>query len=176
MKSLFEIGELIDMHERRLEQYVGAYQRYTDKLTHLLFIYSAVAIFLMPITLDLFKSGREVHVVYYACYLLLLGMLAVSVFFAGRLIMPKESVLPEPLGTYTDLQKELEAAGFDAGDIERMLTRQYLRDMMDLLTIMAVMAKRKENYYRWMFNWGLAAIVPYIVCLIFHLIYEFTTT
>lgn len=176
MKSLFEIGELIVIHERRLEQYVGAYQRYTDKLTHLLFIYSAVAIFLMPITLDLFKSGREVHWVYFACYWLLLGMLVVSMIYAGRLIMPRESVLPEPLGTYTDLQKKLAAAGMDEGDIERMLMKDYLRDMMNLLTVIAGMTKRKEKYYRWMFYWGLAAIVPYIICLIFHLIYEFTAT
>ncbi|MGE7773732.1 hypothetical protein ACQKLP_03365 [Chitinophaga sp. NPDC101104] len=175
MKSLFEIGELIAMHERRLEQYVGAYQRYTDKLTHLLFIYSAVAIFLMPITLDLYKSGREVHWGYFVCYWLLLGMLAVSVIYAGRLILPRESVLPEPLDTYFKMQQRLKSLGVAESKIELLVQRKYLSDMRKLLIALAAMARRKEAYHRNMFQWGIAAIVPYVVCLIFHLIYEFST-
>lgn len=163
------------MHERRLEQYMHAYQRYMDKLTHLLFLYSAVAIVLLPIAKQLMKVEYRVYWAYVACFFGLLMMLGVSVYNAASLMLPARSLLPTPLSRY-DVQKErLMLQRMDRRQIDKKLINRYVDDLKALVGVWCNLATRKENHYRRMCMWGLMAIVPYIICLIFHLIYELDT-
>ncbi len=161
------------MHERRMVLYAEKYQQYMDKLTHLLFIYSAVALFLMPITRDLFKSGKEVHLFYYVCYVIMLGMLSVSMMYAARLVLITKSLLPAPLDKYFALLEKLTLEGMEPDVIDKKLQLLFMEDLTATVREFAMMIVRKERYHNYMYVWGLMAMVPYLVCLIFHLIYEF---
>lgn len=162
----------IDMHERRLEQYMHAYQRYMDKLAHLLFLYSAVAIFLLPIAKQLMLGECRMHGLYYTCFFLLLMMLGISVFYAARLMLPAKSLLPVPLSRYYGLIDVMTLVGMDECQIDKELTDRYVSDLKALVRVWCDLITRKENYYRRMCLWGVLVIIPYVVCLIFHMIYE----
>lgn len=172
MKSFFDIACLIDVHERRLEQYVGAYQRYLDKLPHLLFIYSAIAIFLMPITRDVLMVEKEVHWLYQGCYGMLLMMLGISVLNAARLMIPGKSLLPVALQHYLETRDGYLRMEMPPDDIDMLVQQLYLKDLIWIVSMGHAMAIRKERYYKRMYLWGVIAIIPYVICLIFNLIYH----
>jgi hypothetical protein len=54
MGSFYDLDYIIEINEKRLEQYSGAYQKNVDRFTNILVIYSAFAIFLIPIVQSLF--------------------------------------------------------------------------------------------------------------------------
>lgn len=143
-----------------------------DKLTHLLFIYSAVALFLMPITQDLFKSGKEMHGLYYGSYFVLLGMLSISMMYAAKLMLVTKSLLPVPIDKYIKLRNRMVLEGIKPGEIDRELQLAYSEDIAATVRRFAEMMVRKEKYHNRMYIWGLMALVPYLICLIFHLKYE----
>lgn len=53
--SFYDLDYIIEANEKRLEQYSSAYQKSLDKFTNILIIYSAIAIFLIPIVQTLFR-------------------------------------------------------------------------------------------------------------------------
>jgi len=48
-KSFYDLGYIIEINEQWLEQYNAAYESIMQKLTNIIVIYSAMAIFLIPI-------------------------------------------------------------------------------------------------------------------------------
>ena len=48
-KSFYDLDYIIELNEKRLEQYTSAYQKVLERLTNIILIYSAITIFLVPI-------------------------------------------------------------------------------------------------------------------------------
>ena len=51
-KSFYELDYIIEISEQRLDQYTVAYQRVLEKITHIVIVYSAITIFLIPSVRD----------------------------------------------------------------------------------------------------------------------------
>jgi hypothetical protein len=47
-KSFYDLDYIIEINEKRVEQYTSAYQQVLSKLTNIILIYSAVAILQIP--------------------------------------------------------------------------------------------------------------------------------
>jgi hypothetical protein len=58
-KSFYDLDCLITINEQRLDQYSSAYEKVMDKLTNIIVIYSAMAIFLIPIAGEVFWVGKK---------------------------------------------------------------------------------------------------------------------
>jgi hypothetical protein len=59
-KSFYDLDYIIEINEQRFEQYMSAYNELIGKLTNIVLIYSAVAIFLIPIVRNVFWEGRRI--------------------------------------------------------------------------------------------------------------------
>jgi len=54
MPSFLNADDIIEISEKRLDQYTQSYQKITDKFTNIFVIYSAISIFLIPCINTLF--------------------------------------------------------------------------------------------------------------------------
>lgn len=59
--SFYDLDYIILLNERRLEEYTSAYQKNLDKFTNILILYSAIAVFLIPIVQSLFFAEQSRH-------------------------------------------------------------------------------------------------------------------
>ena len=50
-KSFYDLDYMIEINEQRLEQYTAASEKVMERLTNIIIIYSAIAIFLVPIVM-----------------------------------------------------------------------------------------------------------------------------
>jgi hypothetical protein len=51
-KSFYNLDYIIEINEQRLNQYITAYHKVLERLTHIILVYSAIAIFLIPLIQD----------------------------------------------------------------------------------------------------------------------------
>jgi hypothetical protein len=52
--SFYSLDYIIEINEKRYQQYTEAYQKVLEKYTNLILIYSAVGFFLVPVIQDIF--------------------------------------------------------------------------------------------------------------------------
>lgn len=53
MKSFYDLDYIIEINERRIEELSSNYQKVLERITNIILIYSAIAIFLVPLIQDL---------------------------------------------------------------------------------------------------------------------------
>lgn len=66
-KSFYDLDYIIELNEKRLDQYTSSYQKVLERLTNIILIYSAITIFLVPIVQDVFLAEIR-HWVLYICF------------------------------------------------------------------------------------------------------------
>src|SRR5947209_20001981 len=94
-KSFYDLDYIIEINEKRVEQYTTAYQQVLGKLTNIILIYSALAIFLIPIIQEVFSGTFNWYLD--ICFALFCVLFFISVGYTIRLIFPKElAYLAEP--------------------------------------------------------------------------------
>jgi len=55
-KSFYDLDYIIEINEARYDQYTSAYSKVLEKYTNIILIYSAIAIFLIPIIQDIVED------------------------------------------------------------------------------------------------------------------------
>jgi hypothetical protein len=67
MLSLLISLYIIEINERRIEQYLSAYQKVLERLTNIILIYSAITIFLISVIKIVFQN-KDCPLILYPCF------------------------------------------------------------------------------------------------------------
>lgn len=175
MASFYDLDYIISMNEKRLEQYAGAYHKTIDRFTNIMVIYSAFAIFLVPITQSLFFAEGKCHFVYYCSFSCFTGLFSYSLINTIRLLIPiKVAYLKEPRLYYKEYRRRYEKIvsgpkNRRQREIDYLIKSSYINELEYTINVNDVLFKRKGQFYRTAFIWALYAVVPYLVCLGFQL-------
>ena len=166
--SFYDLDYIIEINEKRLEQYSNAYQKNIDKFTNLLIIYSAITIFLIPIIQTLFLSEAR-HWLHYVAFSLFAIPFIYSIIFTIRLLIPVEvAYLVEPKIYYEKLRLEYEQEGKKQADADKYLKASYINEPEKAVAANNFVFKRKGLFYFRALSSALIASIPYLLCLAFH--------
>jgi hypothetical protein len=176
--SFYDLDYIISLGEKRVDLYLSAYQGVLGRLTNIILIYSAVGIYLIPIIQDLID---RIKLVYFLFAIVFLGMIAISVFFTIRLLIPVNVAYLEVSNRYsTDLRKQYEQKFMSPElskekieetkhAIDNYLKASYIDELSQAQLVNQGVFEEKSSFYYRAVIWGLAAIIPYIICIGFHL-------
>ena len=168
-KSFYDLDYMIEINEQRLEQYTAASEKVMERLTNIIIIYSAIAIFLVPIVRLVFWSGRGDWVLHlsFGLFALLFG---VSVLYTVRLILPRHSALLQiPAVIYNDCRIKYEKTLNNRIAIEDLLKILYVAELENTLSIAAKNCTKKSRFYRNSLISALLSGLPYVVCFGYYL-------
>jgi hypothetical protein len=154
-KSFYDLDYIIEINEKRVEQYTSAYQQVLSKLTNIILIYSAVAIFLIPIIPDV--VGGKINSYQLCCFVILL-------------ILPKEiAYLSEPGKYYKEYRIQYEATEPDVKKVDLALKASYIGELEKAMVVNDKVFKRKSSLYYKALIFGLSSTVPFLLRLGFHI-------
>ncbi|HET6253373.1 MAG TPA: hypothetical protein VFE32_04840 [Puia sp.] len=168
-KSFYDLDYIIEINEHRLEQYTTAYQKVMERLTHILLIYSGITIFLIPLVEDgaLFRIRSPVFVGF---LLMFLGLLAASVAYTVKLIIPVRVVyLGFPRRYYDDSRSEYELTIKDKKIVNDLLKSSYITELQEALEVCERKLKIREALHSKAVIFALLSVLPYLICVGFHL-------
>lgn len=166
--SFYDLDYIIELNEKRLEQYSGAYQKSLDKFTNLLIVYSAISIFLIPVIQILFLSETR-HWLHYISFFLFLIPFIYSLVFTIKLLIPVEvAYLIEPKSYYEKLRLEYENEGKNEETTDKYLKASYINELEKAVAANNIVFKRKGLFYFRALSSALIAAIPYLLCLAFH--------
>lgn len=170
MKSFYDLDYIIDINEKRLEQYDSAYQKVLEKFTHILIVYSAQAIFLVPIIQTLFFSAAVCSSVYYVSFYAYLLLFLFSLYHTIRLILPTPlPCLEEPRRYYKEMSGRLKKQGIPDKDADVRIKYFYINELEKEVGLHGIRLWQKARAYNKAFTFSLLASAPFLVCLCFHL-------
>ncbi|RPD40928.1 hypothetical protein [Chitinophaga barathri] len=170
MTSFYDLDYLIELNEKRLEQYASAYQKYLERFTVLLVIYSAFAIFLVPIIEAIYFSDVGCYWLHSLSFYVFVFLVGYSLFYTVRLLIPTDvRHLLEPRDYYLTQREKYEAINEDQSQTDSFLKAAYIYELQIAVNINRLNLERKTLFYRKAFSLGAFAIIPYVVCLGFHL-------
>lgn len=164
-KSFYDLDYIIEINEQRLEQYVSACHQVLEKLTNIIFIYSAIAVFLIPVLEEVFWREKGYWLLK-GCFIMFAVLFSISVFFAIRLVMPAGvAYLDEPKVIYNGYRIKYEQALVDDGKIENLLKISYVNELEDAVAANITILKRKVSHYQKALVYALLSALPYIICI-----------
>lgn len=176
--SFYDLDYIIALGEKRVDLYLSAYQGVLGRLTNIIIIYSAIGIYLIPIIQDLIDDAA---IVYYVVAAIFLGAIVISVIFTIRLLIPIRVAYLEVSDRYsTSLRNEYEKKFLssdlseekvrEAKDkIDKYLKASYIAELSESQEINQRVFVSKSSFYYRALIYGLAAIIPYVICIGFHL-------
>lgn len=176
-KSFYDLDYIIELSENRVEQYSSAYQLVQGRITNIILIYSAIGIYLVPIIQDLseipsliFRAGVAVFSVIFV----------ISVSYTIRLLIPEKiGYLKMSKEYYQNLLIEYEKREFKPSmtDAQKQQAKEMINNLLKASYIdelastqennRDVLYKKSSFYYRALL-WGLVAVVPYVLCVGYH--------
>lgn len=168
-KSFYDLEYIIEINEQRLEQYTAAGDKVKEKLTNIIVIYSAMAIFLVPIVrMVLWQEIRDWLL--FASFGLFSISLVLSVFYTVRLVIPRELVLLNiPNVVYGKYRTEYEKSNNDRMAIEDLLKGSYISELEIALVLSYSNCRRKYIFYKQALVFALLSLLPFLICLGYYL-------
>ena len=173
-KSFYDLEYIIEINEKRIGEYISAYQKVLERFTNIIIIYSAIAIFLVPICQDICQS-EITHWLLMTCFITFNGLFLVSLYFTIRLIIPVEvSYLTSPKMYYETIRLEYEqtigtqAPGWQT-NITKLLQASYINELEKALEMNIKVFTRKSSFYYNALMFVLLSALPFLICLGFHI-------
>jgi len=170
-KSFYDLDYIIDISEKRLAEYTVLYQKVFERLTNIILIYSALGIFLIPLTQHLVAMDIK-GVVFYAVFAVFAVLLSTSLVYFVRLLLPVNIVYLEPPKKYYGSYKtELELLNIGNEEtVNDSLRGTYIFELQNAIEVNSRAVRKKNSYFYNALLFALLSVVPYIVCLGFHLV------
>jgi len=176
--SFYNLDYIISLGEKRVDLYLSACQVVFGRFTNVILIYSAIGIYLIPIIQDLLDGAG---MGYSLAAIVFIAMIIVSIIYTVRLLIPKPSAYLEVSDRYsTELRNQYEQKFLRPGLSEEQVTKakstidnylkaSYIAELSQAQATNQKLFIDKSFFYSRSLIWGLAAIVPYIICIVFHL-------
>ena len=177
-KSFYDLDYLIELSEKRLEQYNAANQTLFARLTNIVLLYSLFGIYLIPLIRDMY----EIHSWLFMIVLLVMLVLSLaSAIYTIRLMWPADlsqlAIISEYYGELRYRYEE-QAIGPDMPAdmveetrraINHLLKASYLDELDKAQTNnQAILSTKSHHYYKAM-RFALVATLPYVICVSFHI-------
>ncbi|AWO00496.1 hypothetical protein DLD77_01630 [Chitinophaga alhagiae] len=175
MASFYDFDYIIDINEKRLEQYSNAYQRNVDRFTNVMVIYSGFAIFLIPMVQSLFFAEAKYHLMYHLSFYCFIVLFSCSLINTIRLLAPVDvAYLQEPRIYYEEYRLKYEnlkskQQGLRLHEVDNLIKSSYIDELERAVSRNDILFQRKGLFYHKAFIWAIYAIIPYLVCLGFQL-------
>ena len=168
-KSFYDLDYIIEINEKRLDQYTSAYQKVLERLTNIILVYSALTIFLVPIVQDVFL-GEIINWFLYVSFAAFTVLFLISILFTIKLIIPVEVAFLEiPKRYYEQYRLEYEQTIKDKDQIKSLLKASYINELESALQTNEKVFRRKSSFYYNALMYALLSAIPYLVCLGFHI-------
>lgn len=178
VKSFYDLDYLIELGEQRAELYRAAYQVTLGRLTNIIFVYSAIGIFLIPIIQDIQIISA---LVFRLAVVVLFMMLICSVINTIRFLIPARIAYPKMSNEYFEnlrVKYEKEFIGPDmkqqqiieARDkIDRLIKASYIDELTREQYKNQAVLYKKSSLFFYAIIWALLAVGPYTLCLGYHI-------
>ena len=168
--SFYDLDYLIEINQKRLEEYNASLQLVLGRLTNIILIYSGLGIFLVTFiqhTIDGDLKSCFYYVVFSAFALLLLF----SLYYFIRLLLPEKIAYLDPPEKYYKAFREQMESDYpgDQDMVDKSLKGSYILELEDSITVNYQVFRRKSSFYYNALLFALLAVIPYIVCLGYHL-------
>jgi hypothetical protein len=168
-KNFYELDFIIEINERRFDQYNSAFEKVLYGLTHIILIYSGLVIFLIPIIQDI-SEKKITHWAMGLFFSVFCILIIVSLFFTIRLIIPPAiAYLKLPKQYYEKYRLQYERIYTSQSIVHKLLKSSYIDELEKGLTTNKKILIRKSSFYYYALVFGLLSIAPYLVCLGFHI-------
>jgi hypothetical protein len=168
-KSFYDLDYIIEINEKRIEQYLSAYQKVLDRLANIILIYSAITIFLVSVIKVVFFN-RHCPLTLLICFTVFVILFLLSVYNTVRLIIPVNvAYLTTPDKYYEGFRLTYEQEIQQQSEIEKLLKASYISELEKTLKINVEVFRRKSSFYYNALMYSLLSAVPYIICVGFHI-------
>src|SRR5215470_7549617 len=168
-KDFYDLDYIIEINEKRLEQYTAAYQKVLERLTNIILVYSGLTIFLIPIIQDMW-SNEITNATMIIAFIVFCVLLGISLAFTIKLIIPVEvAYLEIPKRYYEDYRLQYEQTHPNPGEVSNLLKASYIDELEMALETNDRVFRRKSSFYYNALMFGLLSVIPYLVCLGFHI-------
>jgi hypothetical protein len=97
--SFYDLDYIIEINEKRAEDYSAAYQKVQERFTNIILIYSGIAIYLVPIIQDIFPLEIKNYWLY-AIFVVFLIPFCFSLYNTIRLVIPVQIADPDSPDQY----------------------------------------------------------------------------
>lgn len=170
-KSFYDLDYIIDINEKRLSDYTALYQKVFERLTNIILVYSALGIFLIPLTQHMLMADVK-GIMFYIVFVTFAVLLLISLAYFVRLLLPVDiAYLDPPKRYYQGFKDELEKLSFgDEAMVNNSLKGAYIFELQNAIEINYRAFRKKSSYFYNALIFALLAVVPYIACIGYHLI------
>jgi hypothetical protein len=168
--SFYDLDYIIDINEKRAGEYSGAYQKVQERLTNIILIYSGIAIYLVPVIQDIIQQEIKSYWLDIV-FILFLGLFLTSLFFTVRLIIPVQIAdldFPDKYYKTIRLAYEQSNPALSESKVDELIKASYIDELEQAVTNNYDVFIRKRSFYYNALSYGLAAIIPYLICAGFH--------
>lgn len=169
-KSFYDLDFIIELNERRVGEYLSAFLKVSEQFTVLIIIYSAMAIFLVPIV-EMMLAFHSFQSVFGISFILFSIPFLISIYYAVKLIFPRDIPgLKPPFIYYEELRLQYETCKKYSQKntrihIEKLLKASYIEELEDALESIMDAYVCKKSYYNWSLIFALLSVLPYLACL-----------
>lgn len=165
--NYYDLDSIIEMNEKVVAVYTGGYEKVQGQFTNLIIIYSAISIFLIPITQHVFQYDK-IGTAYYIFFGIFSFTFTWSVIHTIRLIIPVGMMYPNfPSEYYVTLktQYETQLNSTDHTQINNYLKTSYITELERTIKTNEQNFRKKRYFYHTALVWGLISTIPFLVCL-----------
>ena len=168
-KSFYELDYIIEINEKRIEQYLSAYQKVLERFTNIIVIYSAMTIFLTSILKTVFLN-KDCPWFLHVCFIAFFIPFLISLIYTVKLVIPVNvAYLRAPEEYYVKIRMEYERDFQRKEDVENLIKASYIIELEKTLKINEDVYRRKSSFYYNALIYSLISAVPYIICIGFHI-------
>lgn len=169
--SFYDFDYIIEINQRRLEEYIALANRATDRIAPIVLVYSALGIFLIPLINHLLKADIA-NILFDVASCLLLILMLLSIFYFIRLLLPVTVMHLDPPAEYYDnlMSKYEKMYILDTVDIDLILKNAFVDELEKEILKSKAIFERKGAYFKIALQFAILALIPYCVCVIFQLL------
>lgn len=167
--SFYDLDFIIEVNQKRLDEYNAALQKVLEQFTHILLIYSALGIFLISLIQHILDTDIKAFL-FYAAFTIFFGLLLVSVIYFIRLLSPAKIAYLRPPRFYIDIMQQMEEEHEgDREKVNNLLKGSYIDELEDAISINSQIFRRKRGFCYNAFLFAILAVIPYLICIGYHL-------
>jgi hypothetical protein len=169
--SFYSLDYIIEVNQKRLEEYNTFIQKVLERFTHIILIYSGLGIFLISLIQHVLDADIE-GVFFYIFFITFSSLLILSLIYFFKLLLPAEiAYLDPPKRYYTKLKRKMDQEHpTKHKEIDDILKGSYIDELENAISANLEVFKKKSSFYYNALLFALLAIIPYTVCIGFHLL------
>jgi len=168
--SFYDLDYIIEINQKRLEEYNASLQKVSERLTNIILIYSGLGIFLVSLIQHLLDKDIK-GVVYYFLFTAFSIFFLTSLWYFVKLLLPAEiAYLDPPKKYYKNFRAQMEEDyPNDEEQVDRSLKGSYILEIENAITVNYGVFRKKSSFYYNALLFALLAVIPYITCVGYHL-------